>query len=83
MHDRFGVSSTGAVFLFPFLETFVRCARSLPVGSIRSRFLRRGGGDGMSREELIRRLTELLEQADDEKLEVILLFVERYIRGGH
>lgn len=37
----------------------------------------------MTRQELIRRLTELLEQADDEKLEVILLFVERYIRGGH
>lgn len=35
----------------------------------------------MTQEELIRRLIELLEQADTATLEVILLFVERYIRG--
>ena len=34
------------------------------------------------RERLIRRLHELLEQADDKRLEMILLFVERYIRSG-
>ena len=30
---------------------------------------------------LIRRIMELLEGAEREKLEVILLFVERYIKG--
>lgn len=34
------------------------------------------------REWLLRRLLELLERADTAKLETILLFVERYIRGG-
>ena len=35
----------------------------------------------MDREELIRRLVELLGTADREELEIILLFVERYLRG--
>lgn len=33
----------------------------------------------MSHKELIARLHELLERADDETLEMILLFVERYL----
>ena len=33
----------------------------------------------MSHEELIARLHELLERADDETLELILMFVERYL----
>lgn len=33
----------------------------------------------MSHEELIARLHKLLERADDETLEMILLFVERYL----
>lgn len=33
----------------------------------------------MSHEELIAQLHKLLERADDETLEMILLFVERYL----
>lgn len=35
-----------------------------------------------SKEQLIRRITELMERADKERLEIILLLVERYIGGG-
>lgn len=35
----------------------------------------------MSHEELIARLHELLDRADDETLEMILLFVERYLNA--
>lgn len=34
-----------------------------------------------NREELLKRLHDLLEQADDETLELILLFAERYMAG--
>lgn len=35
----------------------------------------------MQRSELIERLHELIEQADDETLDLLLLFLERYLAG--
>lgn len=60
---------------------FAHCRGPCRVVALRSRRLRRNGGDTMRREELIDRLHRLIEQADEEKLELILLFVERYLAG--
>lgn len=76
--DRLGAPTPGRV-AFPEMETFASCTVTLTAGSIECRFQRREGGADMSHEELIARLHKLLERADDETLEMILLFVERYL----